>query len=486
MVTFGSGQVRSWLSPAAVAKATGGRVVRTSPAALRVVTDSRSAAAGDLFVALRGERFDAHDFVAAALRAGVAGVVVDQPLKGRVPPGEGFVVRVADTRRALLDLARAHRERHAARLVGITGSCGKTSTKDMLGWVLSTVMPTVWSPKSFNNHVGVPLSILAIRPETEAAVIEIGTSAPGEIAALTAVAQPDIGIVTCVREAHLRGLGSLEGIAREKASLVTGLRPGGIAILNGDDRACTAMAQDLAADVQFFRIGVEADWFATDVRFHGFGTSFRLQSSVLQPSGVRSGIPVTLPRLGSHNVHNALACIAAAVELGVPVDGVVAALSRLPASSRRLEPKSFGGVQVFDDTYNMNPASARAALHALAGIDTRGRKIVVFGEMLELGERSTELHRELGIELAGCGVDRLITVGTGAGAIADGASAGGFDRTAIRRAATASEALDLLLADIAPGDLVLCKASRGIELDRLVDGLGRALADSEQDRIAAG
>ncbi|MGA1523835.1 MAG: UDP-N-acetylmuramoyl-tripeptide--D-alanyl-D-alanine ligase [Planctomycetota bacterium] len=461
----------SWLSPAAVAKVTGGRVVRTGRPALRVVTDSRQVGPDTLFVALRGANFDGHDFVPGALRAGAAGVVVERPLEGRVLGGEGFVVRVADCGRALIDLGRSHRERRTARVVGITGSCGKTSTKDMLGFALSGLVPTVFSPKSFNNHIGVPLSLLAIRPETEVAVVEIGTNAPGEIAGLTAVAQPDIGILTCVREAHLAGLGTLEGVAAEKAELLRGLRPGGVAIVNGDDPACAAIAETLGGEVRRFRVQGEADWFATDLRFHGLGTSFRLH-------GVRRGggeWSVTLPRLGTHNVLNAMASIAAAAELGVPVDDVVAALAGLPASERRLEPKSVGGVQIFDDTYNMNPASARAALHALSSIDTRGRKTVVFGEMKELGARSDELHREHGAEVAVQGVDRLVVVGSGARPIVDGAIARGMSAEAVSHLDSSSAVLDVLLAELEPGDLVLCKASRGVALDRLVDGLVRAL-----------
>jgi len=468
MVTMN--KAASWLSPAAVAKAAGGRVVRTGRPALRVVTDSRQVGPDTLFVALRGDRFDGHDFVPGVLRAGAAGVLVERPLEGRVLAGEGFVVRVPDCGQALIDLGRSHRERRSARVVGITGSCGKTSTKDMLGFALSGLVPTVFSPKSFNNHIGVPLSLLAIRPETEVAVVEIGTNAPGEIAALTAVAQPDIGILTCVREAHLAGLGSLEGIAAEKAALLHGLRPGGVAIVHGDDPACAAIAAELDCEVRRFRIQREADWFATDLRFHGLGTSFRLH-------GQRVGgeWSVTLPRLGTHNVLNAMASIAAAAELGVQVDEVVAALAGLPASERRLEPKSVGGIQIFDDTYNMNPASARAALHALSSIDTRGRKTVVFGEMKELGPRSDELHRELGAEVAAQGVDRLLVVGSGAHPIVEGALARGMSTSAVGFVEHAADVLDLLLAELEPGDLVLCKASRGVALDRLVDGLVRAL-----------
>ncbi|MBI5850224.1 MAG: UDP-N-acetylmuramoyl-tripeptide--D-alanyl-D-alanine ligase [Planctomycetes bacterium] len=473
MVATNSGSDSSWLTPAAVSQAASGRVVRSGPTATRVVTDSRLVQPGDLFVALRGERLDAHDFVAQALRGGAHGAVVHRDVVlGDVDRARaaatGFLVRVEDTGRALLDLAREHRRRSSARVVGITGSCGKTSTKDMLGHVLARAMATVASPKSFNNQIGVPLTLLAIRKETRAAVVEIGTNAPGEIRTLAGTAEPDVGILTCVREAHLAGLGDLEGIAREKANIFESLRADGLAILNGDDRACLRIAERLGVRTVLVRVDSVADWFATDIGFCGLGTTFRL-------NGER---PVALPRLGTHNVYNALSCIAASSELGVTPALAIEALASLPHSSRRLEPREVAGVRIVDDSYNMNPASARAALHTLQCFDRADRRILVFGEMKELGARSVELHEALGRDVAAAGLDLLVTVGPGADPIAEGARTAGMSDARVARVADVEAGIEYLRQIVAPGDVVLCKASRAVALDRLVDGLARELGGS--------
>ena len=468
----------SWLTAAAVARVTGGEVLQRGTAAAGVTTDTRGDCVDRLFVALRGPNHDGHAFLAAAAAAGVAGLLVDRapnelsPRSATARAASPFVVRVADTGKALLDLAAEHRRRHAAKVLGVTGSCGKTSTKEWLGAVLAAAMPTVRSPGSFNNQIGVPLTLFAIEPGTRAAVVEIGTNAPGEIAQLTAVARPDVGIVTCVAPAHLAGLGSLEGVAREKSALPQGLPEDGLCILNGDDAACRAMASMTRAKVQFTSVSRVADWFATDVRFHALGTTFLLQ-------GKR---PVTLPRLGTHNVYNALAVIAAATHLGVAEEDVLQSLAAVPSAARRLEPKSAGGVTVFDDTYNMNPKSAAVALQALAGLSGGGRRIAVFGEMLELGEQSEALHRELGAEVARTGQDVLVCIGDGgARFIAEGALAAGMPVAAVHRVADPEAALPVLRGMVRAGDRVLCKASRRVALDRLVDRLVLELDPRQQD-----
>lgn len=465
----------TWLTAAAVARAVGGKVLRGGAAANGVSTDSRIDCAGRLFVALRGKEHDGHQHVAAAIDRGAVGLLVERPLEelpgAAAAGGAGtggnrlgaapFVVRVADTTSALLQLAAEHRRRHRARVIGITGSCGKTTTKEWLGTVLAAAMPTVRSPGSYNNQVGVPLTLFQIAPETRAAVVEIGTNAPGEIAPLTAAARPDVGIVTCVAAAHLQGLGSLAGVAREKSDLPAGVAEDGLVILNGDDASCRAMAAVTRARVQFVAIDRQADWFATDVQFHGLGTTFRLQGNR----------PVTLPRLGTHNVYNALMVIAAASHLGVPEQQILQVLGEVPAASRRLEPKRVAGITVYDDTYNMNPASARAALQALAGIPGSGRRIAVFGEMRELGPRSEELHRALGEDVRQSRMDALVCIGSAAAAIADGAIAAGMPATAVHRTEDLPGALALLSRCLRDGDHVLCKASRSVALDRLVDQL---------------
>ena len=272
---------RSWFTSRSVAKAVGGEVLQGGPTGRGVATDTRADCDGMVFVALRGERHDSHDHLGDAVAKGCAGLIVDRDVdvarltreaklkRAREP----FVVKVADTGAALLDLAREHRRRSRAKVVGITGSCGKTSTKEWLGAVLESAMPAVRSPGSYNNQVGVPLTLFQLREETRAAVVEIGTNAPGEIAQLTDIARPDIGIVTCVAPAHLEGLGSLEGVAREKSCLPQGLPADGVCILNGDDAACREMAAMTNAKVELISVHREADWFATDVRFHALGTT---------------------------------------------------------------------------------------------------------------------------------------------------------------------------------------------------------------------
>ncbi len=457
---------RTWLKPSSLAKATGGKLVRSGRPARRMVTDSRTLQPGDGFVALPGERHDGHDHLQEAFARGAAGAVISCAVDSLAWPDDVFQVRVENSYAALLAIAAEHRRRHEVTVVAVTGSCGKTSTKDMLGRVLASTRPTVSSPASFNNHVGVPLSLLQIEADTRAAVIEIGTNARGEVAALSRAVAPDIGIVTCVGEAHLSGLGSLAGVAEEKAGIFACMPPSGVAILNGDDASCRDMAQRCEMRCVFVGVGRETDWFATHVQFHGLGTSFLLQGE----------LPVTLPRLGSHNVYNALLCIAAASELDMAPEQVLATLCQLQPSSRRMEHKQLAGITVFDDTYNMNPASARAALLAVAGLKCEGRKLVVFGEMLELGERSDEIHRQLGEEVARAGVDVLVSVGERAASIAEGAAAAGVDPGCLHRVPDPSHALDFLIGELAPRDLVLCKASRRVGLDRLVDGLSRHLS----------
>ena len=458
-----------WMNPDAIAETCGGEVLRGGEPASSVVTDSRESCAGHCFFALRGGRQDGHAFVGDALRKGAVGTVIGTSPVERLPR-QGFVVRVPDTGRALLQLAARHRRRHRLRVVGITGSCGKTSTKDMLGQILADAMPTVSSPRSFNNHIGVPLTLFSIRSETRAAVVEIGSNAPGEVAALSAVAAPDVAIVTCVGQAHLAGFGSLGGVAKEKSAVVEALPADGLAILNGDDVACQKMVRATNARTAMVRIDAEADWFATNLRFQDLGTSFLL-------CGKRR---VTLPRLGSHNVYNALFSIAAATELGVDEDSVVSALARSRPSQRRLEYRCAAGVTVFDDTYNMNPHSSRAALEAVA--ELRGvRRIVVFGEMLELGDSAEELHYALGEQVAGSGIDLLICVGRGASAIADGALSAFMDPSMVHCVPDAMDAREMLGEHLRPGDVVLCKASRRVALDRLVDEL---LKDLESGRPA--
>ncbi|MHC5062533.1 MAG: UDP-N-acetylmuramoyl-tripeptide--D-alanyl-D-alanine ligase [Planctomycetota bacterium] len=449
----------------ALAKACGGTIHQRGRAAKRIHTDSRSTQRGDCFVALAGERFDAHEFLPEVIASRPAGLIVGRGVEDCQVPEGTFVIQVEDTENALGSIAAEHRRRHSAKVIGITGSCGKTSTKDMLGSILASRLKAIASPGSFNNQVGVPLSLLQISKDSAAAVIEVGSNSPGEIAALTKIVAPDIGIITCIGEAHLSGLGDIRGVAQEKASLIAGLSPDGTAILNADDASCRKIAEDTDCKTVLVRVNQEADWFATDVSFHGLGTSFLLQ-------GER---PVTLQRLGSHNVYNALLSIAAAAECGMSLDDILAAICSQEPSARRMESRCAGDVTLFDDTYNMNPISARAALVALAGLQGKGRRVVVFGEMHELGEQSDQLHERLGREVAAADMDYLLTVGERASSIAEAAIAEGMPARSVEKVDDLSSALQHLLGVLKADDRVLCKASRAVGLDRLVDELSRRL-----------
>ncbi len=454
-----------------VAQVTGGRLRQAGAGpAGAVSTDSRRLAPDDLFVALRGERMDGHAFVPPAIAGGAAGLLVADGFAGEVPE-HVFVVEVDDPTRALLALGTAHRRELAPiPVVGVTGSCGKTTTKDMLARLLGLAMPTVAAERSFNNQIGVPLTLLRMQASTGAAVVELGTNAPGEIEMLCAAAQPDVGIVTCVAPAHLERLGSLEGVAQEKAALVRALPRRGLAVLNGDDPFVTAMAAQTAAEVRFVRLGREADCFAADLEVEPGGVRFLLDGR----------IPVVMPRLARHHVTDALLALVAAEWLGVPREHAVELLGRLEPSPRRLERHVAAGVTLLDDTYNMNPTSARAALQALTDLQVSGRRVVVFGGMLELGADSGRQHEELGAAVVRHEPDVLLAVGAEAAQIAAGAQSAGLPARRIATAAGLDDAQRALLGYLQPGDAVLLKASRRFGLDRLTERLLAALRAGPQ------
>lgn len=468
------------LDVASVIEATGARAPENAADArfTDVCTDSRAVSPGSLFVALRGPNFDGNAYALDALAAGAAGALF---ASGRGPTPAELSARGLEGRAclehpepelALTRLAAWYRRRFSIPVVGITGSCGKTTTKDITGHVLGRFVPTVASRKSFNNSIGVPATLFRIEDATGAAVVEIGTNARGEIAALSEIAAPTIGIVTNVAEAHLSGLGSIEGVAREKGDLVAALPPDGVAILNADCRFHRGMAERARCRVVTFALDAAADLTATDVVFHAAGTSFRV-----------GGRPATVPLLGTHNVYNALAAIAAAEAVGVPLERALGALGDLPAPERRLERKRFGDVEVLDDCYNANPASTRAAIRALEGLRVGRRRMFVLGSMRELGDLSKALHRDVGRAVGAAKLDVLVAVGDEAGEIVAGAVEGGMSAARVVRFPTTGEAA-AGIGDLAkPGDLILVKGSRAEGLERVVEAL-RAAFDRPAQAIA--
>ena len=455
---------------------TGGRLLRASRRPIRgAAVDSRLIGRGQLFVALPGERTDGHRFLAEAAEAGAAALLVSRP----VPPavldalGEITVVAVPDGLVALAALAAGWRARFDPLVVGVTGSIAKTSTKEAIAAVLGSTFRTLRNEGNQNNEIGLPLTLLRLGPDHRAAVLEMGMYAGGEIADLARIARPKIGVVTAVQGVHLSRMGSLAAIERAKGELVEALPSDGVAVLNQDDRRVRRMADRTAARVLTYGLSSDADVTADDVVSAGFeGMRFLLR---LLPS--RGGRPVRLPAripaLGKLSVHNALAAAAVGHAAGVDPAVIVHALAGGWSAEHRGQVERIGRITLIDDAYNASPASVTAALDMLAGLP--GRRIAVLGEMLELGKGAVAGHREVGTAAAAT-VDLLVVVGAGATGIAAGARAAGLDASRILEARDRDAALDLLRARLRDGDVILVKASRGIELDVLVEGLRSELA----------
>ncbi len=420
----------------------------------RVTTDSRTVQSKDLFVALSGPRFDGHDYVGRAFEAGAVAALVEHVPERLEQCGPCVVV--PDARRALARLAASYRRQFDLNVVGVTGSCGKTTTKNFLHHVLKPSLDTVASPSSFNNDIGVPLTLLQIEEDSKAAVVEMGTNARGEIARLAEITAPQIGIVTNVYESHLQGLFDLDGVADEKADLLRALPPTGLAILNADCPRSNYLRRQTQARVVTVGLSAEADYCAHDRSFHNLGTSFLFR-----------GRRVTVPLMGTHFVYNVLTAVAVAEHLGLPLDDVLEHVSTLPQTPHRLERKCFGDITVFDDTYNANPGSVRAALHAIAGLPAHGhRRVAVLGDMLELGDQSDELHEEIGREVVRARVfDLVLTVGDHSMLIGSQAHNAGI---ATRHYSNVRALIDDLPVHVRPGDWILVKGSNALGLDRVV------------------
>ena len=428
-----------------------------------VSIDTRTLKAGDLYVGIRGERFDGAEFAGAAIDAGAAGVVVPRGWAG----GAGAVViEVDDTTLALQALAHGIRREAGTRVVAITGSAGKTTTKEVTSEFLEARYRVVRNQGNFNNHIGLPLSLIELRQRPEIAVVELGMNHAGEISTLVRVAEPDVRVWTNVGEAHLGYFASLDAIADAKAEILEGAAASTLLVANADDPLITARMGVFRGRVVTFGIERDADVRASRVVDHGIeGTSARVTA--------RSGsVDITTPLIGRANLANILAATAVAEEFGVPLADVASRATRLrPASHRGEVVRLGGGVTVVDDSYNANPTATRRALEVLAGAATT-RRIAVLGEMLELGERSAELHETVGRAAADARVDLLLAVGGApARALAAAAVAAGMPAASVRYFATSDEAADAAAGLVHSGDLVLVKGSRGVKTDRVVERL---------------
>lgn len=444
-----------------VAEATGGDVGGDETRCVtEVVTDTRQMVPGALFVALRGESGDGHDHLAAAIEAGAGALLVERAPDGATVPA----VVVEDTWRAIAQLGVAVRRRVAPSTVAVTGSVGKTTTKDLIAAATGAGRRVVAARGSFNNELGVPLTLLALRDDTEVLVTEIGARHEGDIAALAPLVAPDIAVVTAVAAVHLEVFGTLEAIARAKGELVEALDDDGVAVLNLDMEHVAAMA-DRAPAVLGYSVDGPGDLHAEDIELDA---QARAAFTAVTPWG---RVRVRLPLAGRHHVGNALAALAVAGHLGVDLGDAAAALERAPVSPWRGEVLDAGGVTVLNDAYNANPTATLAALETLAAVGRRGRAWAVLGEMAEIGEMAAEEHHRVGARCRQLGVDRLIAVGAHADALAAGAREGGLGGQEVAEVADAADALEYLAARVEPGDAVLVKASRVAGLEAVAVGL---------------
>lgn len=456
------------LSSQQVVEATGGERTRAGSRASyhEVCTDSRSVTAGSLFVALKGERFDAHDFLKSAAEQGAAGVVVEKGRAAGFEAADVAVYEVENTLHALGRLARFHRDRFRLPIGAVTGSNGKTTTKELIASILETRGPALKTQGNLNNEIGVPLTLFNLEPKHVAAIIEMGMNHAGEIARLAAIARPHAGLITAVQAAHLEGLGSIEGVAKAKGELFWGLAPTSTAIVNADDPLIVAQAQGLTAKVLTFGRAQSAEVRLSHVESKGRdGLQFELHWL-----GVK--YPVRLQFIGEHNAMNAAGAFAMGLALGYSPEACVIGLESARPHSRRLQVlDGFNGVTVIDDCYNANPSSMTAALITLKSMAGAGRSVAVLGDMLELGADEDRAHQDLVREAVGSAT-RVAFFGPRT------AKAMSLEGATFRSFLDIDSLTAWLKTELQPGDTVLVKGSRGMKLERAVAVLTPAAAPS--------
>ena len=444
-----------------IARRTGGKILQGSPA-LEIRSygiDSRQASPGELFFAVAGKR-DGHDFIPAAMDMGAAGAVVSRPVT-IAPTGFGLV-QVPDVIAALQDLARSVLNDLSVKVVGITGSIGKTTTKEFAADLLSSRLSVLKSEGNFNNHLGLALSLLRVEPGHQVVVLEMGMNSPGEIRALTRVAPPDVAVITNVRPVHLQYFGSLEAIALAKKEILDGAKSGAAAVLNADDPLVMRIAEGYRGPKVTFGLTQASDVRAADLTPKGFeGLEFKL---ILGKENAR----VSFPFVNESHVPNLLAAIAVCRTLGLSLDDIVPRIAGLkPFSMRGVLMDLVGEIRLFDDSYNSSPTALEAALHSL-GVLRAKRKVAVLADMLELGDGAAEFHRQAGAIVVRTGWDILVTVGPLADAIADGAAVAGMPHSNVHSYADSTAAAEAISDLVREGDLVLVKGSRGMKTEMIV------------------
>jgi len=464
-----------------IAIAAGGRIVcgNGDVSASGVSTDTRTECEGRLFVPLSGENFDGHDYIDVAYARGASVALTSRgDAGGGIVPINAALIQVGDTLEALGKLASWYRLKFRPLVVGVTGSVGKTTTKEMIALVLSKKFNVLKSEGNKNNEIGLPLTIFGLTGEHTALVLEMGMNNPGEIARLSKIARPDIAVITNIGDAHIKRLGSKQNILKAKLEILEGLSKNGTVYLNGDDMLLKGLMGLIDRPVVYYGIDDGLDFTGTDIRMKGGrGLEFEF-------TWRRRGYGVTLNAAGEHNVHNALAAVSIGIENGVTPKQIKEALYEFIPDRLRMNISSSGGVVIINDTYNANPQSMRAAVDVLAGLSGDGRRIAVLGDMLELGDFAGERHREIGAYLKDRGVDVLVAAGAYAADVASGANGAaaqvnGGKRVDCHIFGGREGVAEYVLDIVKPGDMVMIKGSRAMQMDRVAEAVEKAIGRSD-------
>ena len=431
-----------------------------------VSINSRTIKEGELFVCIKGENFDGHDFFGDAFRKGAAGIILSDTKNlstGMLGKGESpFVIQSENTLRALQDLASYQRSLFPFRVIAVTGTNGKSTTKEMIASIIETKYKTLKTQGNLNNHIGLPLTLLKREPEHEVGVLEMGMSAAGEIKRLAEIAKPDIGVITNISAGHLGQLKTIKEVQTAKGELFDSLHKEGTAIVNADDPLVLELAKSLRIKKITYGIKEPADIQASDIRNKG-NHGFTFTAKIFDQA-----IPVKLPQIGYCNIYNALAALATGHSLGITGKEMNLGLKNYQQIPQRNEQIHYEGMTLINDTYNANPQSMREALKTLKEINTQGKRFFIIGDMLELGPLSEPAHHELGQEIARSNVDYLVTVGPLASLAAESAKANAWKQLQIEKFNTHDEAVNYLLQKVEKGDCLLVKGSRGSKMENVV------------------
>lgn len=446
-----------------IVNATKGIVVRGDNATefSGVSTDSRKINKGDLFIPIKGDNFDGHDFIHNAIEAGAAGYITHKDITTSEPIA---AIKVKDTLEAMQNIALYYRNKFNVKMVAVTGSVGKTSTKDMIASVLGQKYNVLSTAGNFNNQIGLPLTLFNIDKTHEVVVTEMGMNSLGEIETLSKIACPDIAIITNIGIAHIEKLGSRQNILKAKMEIVQGLKPDGVLILNGDDALLSGLKNFVKVKVKYYGTEQDADVHAGNIRIESEEV---LRFDVLTKSGEHT---FSLPAPGRHNVYNALSAIAVGLELDVEPEDIKNGLKCYTQANMRMNIYSTdNGIKIIDDTYNANPQSMEAAINVLSEMKNYSRKIAVLGDMLELGNWSNNAHRGIGRLLTLKGIDYIITLGENARNIANGAVEAGISEDNVVMFDDAEDINTFLGNFIKNGDIILVKGSRAMKMERIVE-----------------